>query len=111
MLSPCIVSREAAPALCDLLGFSASPGSAVDVEFKEVPYFLVARSRAAWMPEQQGDINAISIVGVTDRGLVVDPMNALAAESELTGTMRTLIPWSNIVSLTITRADSGAKGT
>lgn len=76
----------------------------LEIEFKEVPYFLVSRAASKWSPEQQGDLNEIEILGVGEKGLIVDP------DSTGGKTRRTLVPWSNIVSLSLTSAPSSAGG-
>ena len=60
MISSCFCSGEAQARLCDFFGFRRDENvDGVQVEFKEIPYFVVSRSRHAWNPEQ-GDINAIN---------------------------------------------------
>ncbi len=105
MLSPCRCHPDAHEGLREIFGLAES--DAVDtgeIEFKEVPYFLVARSRSQWQPEESGDINEIHIMRAGERGLVVDP------DAGQPGRRQTLIPWSNVLSLSITRAGEGAGG-
>ena len=75
----------------------------VEVEFKELPYFLVSRSRAAWNPEKQGNINDVELIAVIDEGLLVAPEG-----TDEPGFRRTLIPWTNVISLSSTRTTKGS---
>jgi hypothetical protein len=110
MLSACRCSREAEVSLRSLLGIAAGdPISGVELEFKELPYFIVSRARTRWDPAM-GDINVIQIVRITDQGIVVDPR--VMAEDEVAAEpgQLTFVPWPNVVSLSITRAPEGGKG-
>lgn len=69
-----------------------------EIEFRELPYFMVERSAMKWT-EGQGDVNTVQIVDATDRGIVIDPLS----ESDRAATRHTLVPWTNVVSLTIER--------
>ncbi len=102
MNSPCVIATKALPALRQLLGVDAAESLAgVEVEFKEIPYFIVARGRQAW-DHTKGDINTVQVLGVNERGLVVDPDAITVA----TPPKRfSFVPWSNILSLTISSAE------
>lgn len=94
MLTQCRLSAQARTALTALLPVpSGMQLSGAEVEFKELPYFLVTRSRTTWDAEKMGDINVISLEAVSERGLVVDPQVAGATQR------LTLIPWANVISL------------
>lgn len=112
MISSCFCSGEAQARLCDHFGIRGDAAVAeVQVEFKEIPYFIVSRSRMSWNPEQ-GDINAINLLNVNERGIFVDPVSLQGQPAAADGGSRqTFVPWSNVLSLTITRADRGAQGT
>lgn len=110
MLAPCRCSENAEAALRQALGVRGRDAiDALEIEFREVPYFLVARSQAKWNPEASGDINEINILHVNDRGLVVDPDSSATGPADQ-AVRHTLIPWNNIISLSITRAPGGAGG-
>lgn len=94
MLTTCRLSDNAQRALSAEFGEDAI---GAEIEFKELPYFMVTRSRTNWNFETQGDINAILMLDITDRGIMVDP------EREGEPARKTLIPWSNIISLSIVR--------
>jgi hypothetical protein len=86
---------------------TGEPIGSVELEFKELPYFIVSRAKVRWDPSM-GDVSEIAIARINDRGLVVNP--------EIGGdpsepTRFTFVPWTNIVSLSITRAHQGGKGT
>ena len=76
---------------------------AVEIEFREVPYFLVSRSREQWT-EGRGDINAVRVLAVTDLGLIIDPSSEPVGEGGNQAKHHTIVPWSNVISLTIERA-------
>ncbi len=103
MLSPCRCTPEAERELRALFGVPEGESvGAVEAEFREVPYFLVARSREKWTPER-GDINELLICGADDRGLFLDPDGAARR--------MTLVPWHNVVSLTLSTGEvSSDKG-
>ncbi|MCC5877183.1 MAG: hypothetical protein JJU11_13260 [Candidatus Sumerlaeia bacterium] len=104
MLCTCQCSEASRSALGEILGVGdSSMLQTVEVEFKELPYFLVSRSRAKWDPESQGDINDVELVSVTEKGLLVAPDGAGDAEGR-----RTLIPWQNVISLSTTRTNKGS---
>lgn len=103
LTTSCRCSAVAEAALRERIGFpSAAPFGDVEVEFKEVPYFIVSRSRQKPWDASRGDISRMDVVGVSTDGLVVDP------DVPPADTRRTLIPWSNIISLTISGASAGA---
>lgn len=111
MIAPCRVSPNAAFALRLRLGVEGSvPFSAVEVEFREVPYFLVSRSQAQWSTEQ-GDINEVNIIGANDTGLIVDPEAQPLGDDPNQARRHTLVPWANVISLSITRSSDDAGGT
>ncbi len=108
MLSPCRCSPRAEASLREILAVEdADPIDKVEVEFREVPYFLVSRSLEKWKPEE-GDINEITILQFSDRGMVVDAEGRTKADGS--SMRQTLVPWQNIISLSITRAGDGAEG-
>ena len=100
MLTVCRLSEDAKKSLQAMFGCAAAGAEA---EFKELPYFLVTRSRTAWDAGEKGDINTILLVAVNERGLVVDPERGANEPARLT-----LIPWPNVVSFSITRPAGGA---
>lgn len=87
---------------------STQPFASVELEFKELPYFIVSRSKVKWDPSL-GDVNLVTLLRATEVGLVVDP--EFGESQSGNGMRQTLIPWTNVISLSITRADEGAKGT
>lgn len=100
-------SAEALQRLHELAGMGAvSVAGVAEIEFREVPYFLVSRSREQWT-EGRGDINAVRVLSVTDLGVVVDP----ASDPRAQAARRTIIPWTNVISLTVGPAnnDSGVR--
>ncbi len=103
MLSPCRCTPEAERELRALFGIPESETlGGVEAEFREVPYFLVSRSRQQWSPEK-ADINELLLIGADERGIYVDPDSA--------GRRMTLVPWPNVVSLTLATGEvSPGKG-
>ncbi len=89
MISPCRCSETAGRQLAVILGLEAGVGQA-EVEFREIPYFVVSRSREKWNPER-GDINAVDLEQVTDRGLI------FTGDGQA---KRSLVPWQNVISIT-----------
>ncbi len=79
-----------------------------EVEFREVPYFMVSRSREKW-PEEKGDINTVRVLNATERGLVVDPLSETAGSDKTEALRQTLIPWTNIISLTLDKSSAGER--
>jgi len=94
MISPCRCSVQASQALLSIMGLEKS-ASNVEVEFREVPYFVVSRSREKWNPER-GDINALDLEIVGENGLVFD--------ADGSG-RRSLVPWQNVISITLRTED------
>lgn len=86
--------------------FCALPGKAGEcggeIEFRELPYFLVERSAHRWT-EGQGDVNVVRVLAANDRGLVIDPLSETMEAGKVAG-RHTLVPWTNVVSLTIERS-------
>jgi hypothetical protein len=110
MLSSCRCTPEAEASLRSIYGLSGSePISGIEIEFKELPYFIVSRAKVRWDPAM-GDINVIQLVRISDQGLVVDPRVIVEGESSDEPGQLTFIPWPNVVSLSITRAPEGGKG-
>lgn len=104
MLCTCKCSESSRNALGEILGVGdASMLQTVEVEFKELPYFLVSRSRAQWNPESQGDINEVELIAVSEKGLLVAPDGSGDENGR-----RTLIPWQNVISLSTTRTNKGS---
>ncbi|MBX3729793.1 MAG: hypothetical protein KF858_11460 [Candidatus Sumerlaeia bacterium] len=102
MITRCSVLAKALPRMREVLGLAPEdPIAALDLEFREIPYFIVSRSRQGWN-EKQGDINTVLLVGCNERGLLADPDNV--ATTAPVPTRTTLIPWSNVISLTAERA-------
>lgn len=95
MITKGTCNASAAPMIADLVGEPVAEGAELQMEFREVPYFVVSRSHKTWDFER-GDINALRVVGANDRGLVVDPQVDPAD-----GRRRSLIPWTNVLSLTV----------
>ena len=103
MITTCTSTPEIAARVCDYLGLDVAPPVAEwELEFREVPYFIVSRSRERWEIDQ-GDINTACIVGVNERGLVLDPESGKPERYTSGKQKETLIPWTNIISLTVTR--------
>lgn len=101
MLSPCRCTAESRSALRAQFGLAAdAPIAGVEVEFREVPYFLVSRSRQAWSPTSAENINELQLAGLGERGLLVDP------DGE--GKRLTLVPWQNVISLTISNVEASS---
>lgn len=98
MVTPCTIAPEAAKRIRRALRLpDDSMFESVHLEFREVPYFIVSRSRENWDAER-GDINTVHLVDVTKRGLIADP------DGSGQGRRLTLIPWTNVISLTAERA-------
>ena len=112
MISSGFCTGAAQSRLCEFFGLPAAESlSGVEIEFKEIPYFVVSRSRTTWN-QDQGDINAINVLNIDNRGLMVDPLSLPGNPAGREVSRRlAFIPWSNILSLTITRANDGAEGT
>ena len=103
MIAKLFCEPAAAKALAAKTGIALTDGpvESVEVEFRELPYFIVSRSREQWT-EARGDINAIKVIGASDFGLLTDPDSTPAGDT--TSPRRTtLIPWTNIISLTLTQ--------
>lgn len=102
MITRCSLTFEAAEKLREVLGLpkDVEVGAAL-LEFREVPYFIVSRSRDKWT-EEQGDINTVRLMGMNDKGLLADPDNSGKAKLGEVGRL-TLIPWPNVISLTVER--------
>ena len=110
MLSSCRCSSAAEASLRSLLGLNAGDAIAgIEIEFKELPYFIVSRAKVRWDPAM-GDINVINLVRITEQGLVVDPRVSSDGDADSEPGQLTFIPWPNVVSLSITRAHEGGKG-
>lgn len=102
MLCTCRCSDSSRSSLGEILGVGNSANlETIEVEFKELPYFLVSRSRVKWDTETQGDINEIELLSVTNNGLLVAP-DGPATDA------RTLVPWQNVISLSTTRTTKGS---
>ena len=102
MITKCTCTKEAGNVLRERVGLEASSAEArVEIEFREVPYFIVSRSKDRWDPAK-GDINAVSILAATEDGLIADPDSHPRKVDGSDETRRTLIPWANIISLTVT---------
>ncbi|MBI1290116.1 hypothetical protein GC173_02565 [bacterium] len=110
MLSTCRCSSQAEASLRTLMGLpEATRIAGVELEFKELPYFIVSRAKVRWDPAM-GDINVIQIDRINDQGLVVDTRVLADDETDGEPGQLTFIPWPNVVSLSITRAPEGGKG-
>ncbi len=104
------LTKEAAAVLKEMSGIKGSSSiTEAEIEFREVPYFLVSRSRVNWT-EEQGDVNEIQILWASESGLSVDPLNEPTKDKDdPTQALRhTLIPWSNVLSLTLIRNEFGS---
>jgi hypothetical protein len=109
MILKCTFSEEAEEDLREALGFYALDDlEGLELEFREVPYFIVSRSKASWQPEQ-GDINVIRILSATDRGLIVDPDSRPLPGDPGQAHRHTLIPWTNVLSMTVGRRSAAAE--
>lgn len=87
------------------MGAEPDPGG-VEIEFREVPYCIVSRSRENWGGER-GDINALRLLSAGSAGLVVDPDSRPVEGQNNQGHRHTLIPWTNVISLTVARGSGG----
>ncbi len=79
---------------------SLAGACAGELEFREVPYFMVSRSAANWS-DAQGDINTIRVLSATALGLVIDPLSETNGGEGTEAVRQTLVPWTNVVSLTL----------
>jgi hypothetical protein len=104
MISECLCHPDAARSLGHMADLRAGTDAVrVEVEFKEIPYFIVkrARLRTPEMMTSSVDLNRIHLVGVTDAGLVfVDDLSPAA------GT-RVFVPWTNVLSISISPEPRG----
>ncbi len=104
MIAKCQCSAEAARKLREFAVMDSGEGPCVaEIEFREVPYFLVSRSREKWM-EGRGDINVVRVINATSLGLVIDPASESVETQSAQASRHTMIPWANVISLTIDRA-------
>ena len=95
MIAKCFCSSDAKASLAKSLGVSDEQSSELaEVEFRELPYFFVSRSKEQWM-EGQGDPNSVRIVSATEQGLLFDP----GANSQQKERKVCFVPWLNIISL------------
>ncbi|MCB2155897.1 hypothetical protein KQI84_13525 [bacterium] len=106
MNAKCLCTPEAARALCQAMGLPAADVVEAEIEFRELPYCIVSRSREQWT-EARGDITALQVVAIGDRGLVLDPGSTTSDGQD--SARRTLIPWTNILSLTVAPASAAAQ--
>lgn len=105
MIAKCLCSEQAYDSLIKHLGVSKDQASPLaEVEFRELPYFFVSRSKEQWM-EGQGDVNAVRISQATDLGLLFDP----GANSSQKERKVCFVPWLNIISLSFIDSDEAAK--
>ena len=99
MISPARCTPEAARALAGQLGLPGDVSfDALEVEFREIPYFIVSRSRATWDQGAKGDINAFEVLSVGQHGMLVN------SSGEQSDQRFTLIPWANVISITVKRS-------
>ncbi len=109
MIAPCKLTPAAEAVIRGMLGFeTAAPVVSAEIEFREVPYFLVARSREKWSAEQ-GDINEVQVIAANEFGLVINPDNRPTGGDLPQAPRHTLVPWQNILSLSLGR-DAGGQG-
>ena len=96
MLTKCRLTHRAKVAIqAALQAPSGQPIHCAELEFKELPYFLVSRSRAGWNTEEKGNINEILLENVSERVLIVDP------DVNDNKCRRTLVPWANVISISV----------
>lgn len=97
----CLCAPAAVSRIRQMAGLDAAAKvGMIEVEFRELPYFLVTRSRELWS-DDQGDINAVRAIAATEFGLVVDAASGDARSDDKEPRQRTVIPWANIISITV----------
>jgi len=101
MIARCVLTDEAAGELRSRAAIAAAEGGkSGELEFREVPYFLVSRSMKNWS-EEKGDINIVRVLNATEAGLVIDPTSETAVSGGTQAPRHTLVPWTNIISITL----------
>lgn len=100
----CRCTEVAARQLRETMGLvGAEAFTGIEVEFRELPYFVVSRGRLKQNPETAQEIT-LPLLRLNERGLVFD--SRLPGQE---GEAVAFVPWQNVISLSITRA-AGAKG-
>jgi len=94
VIARCLCEADAAGSIAREI-YKAEPAGTreFEIEFREVPYFIVSRSKQQWM-EARGDINCVRVVGATALGILIDPAAGVPGE-------RTFVPWTNVLSMTM----------
>jgi len=105
MIAKCHCTKESQTALQKFAGVDSKDFSTLaEIEFRELPYFLVSRSREKWM-EGSEDVNAVKLVGANEHGVVFNP----GPSNE--DSKRTFVPWQNIISFSFfAEAESSQDG-
>lgn len=106
MIAKMTLTPQAAAFLAASAGMDSAEVSGGELEFRHVPYFLVARSREKWAPEVQGDIDSVRVLNVSPLGLVVAPDGGTLGGNPAQAQRHTVVPWSNVISYTLNRGGS-----
>lgn len=102
MISPGYCAAEAATRLAQAIGIGIeNVALRLEIEFREVPYFIVSRSRKQWA-EDQGDINAVCVVDANEKGILIDPDTGAERAGN---SKRVFVPWTNVLSLSVSSAE------
>ena len=101
MISPCTCSADGRAQLLGLMGVQptlGAPADEVNLEFRELPYFIVSRARLRreGAPSGAGDVAGMQILGANTLGLLVDPR---LEDSPADGPQRVFVPWTNVISV------------
>ncbi|MEQ8821279.1 MAG: hypothetical protein RLY93_13645 [Sumerlaeia bacterium] len=110
MIAKVLCTPDAQRKLSELTQLRGGEGIArAEIEFREVPYFLVsrARTRDSWL-ESGKDINAMRVMDVSAAGLIIDPDSEPLADDPNQARRHTFVPWTNVISLTVERPETGA---
>lgn len=106
MIAKCHCTPEAQEALkIHLQGYASDHGAITfteaEIEFRELPYLFVLRSREQWQ-EGDPDPHAVRVINANASGLVINP----GRTPQDSDNRRVFVPWANIISLTLIQSHS-----
>jgi hypothetical protein len=111
MISPCTCSADGRAQLLGLMGVPTmgTPADEVNLEFRELPYFIVSRARLRreGQPMGAGDVAGMQILGANSLGLLVDPR---LEDTPAEGPQRVFVPWTNVISVSFRTPSESLKG-